>query len=87
MSEADWRIGGPITPADALVPPLRLCLRFLLNYVVAEYESDFSHGPGLVLVRARGTEDVTRRNVAGMNPGKIPAKEEAPVLKSGRYGD
>src|SRR5260370_20319985 len=58
-------------------------LRLLLHDVVAKDESDFSHGPGLVFVEARGTEAGARRVVAGMNPGKVSADEEASVLKCG----
>ncbi len=66
---------------------LAIKLLFLLNYIVAEHESYFSHGSGLVLIHAIVTKDVTRRGVAGMHPGKVAAKEEAAVLKGRSQSD
>ena len=42
---------------------------------------------GWLLIHASGTEDIARRDVAGMHPGQVPAEEKASVLKSGRQGD
>src|SRR5947208_15736533 len=55
---------------NGLNGPVRLELRFLLNYVVAKHESYFSHGSGLVCIHAIGAEDVARRVVDRMNPRK-----------------
>ena len=63
---------------------LLLNLLFLSNYIVAKYESDFTDGAKLGGVVTRGTEDKTRRVVIRLNKRKVSAKEEAPVLKSGR---
>src|ERR1019366_1934467 len=52
-------------------PTDTLNLRFLRNYIVAKNESYFSHGSGLVLVPARGTEGVTRRVAARPNKRKV----------------
>lgn len=60
--------------------PSRSHRLFLFHDVVAEYESHFSHGSRLVRIHAR-------RDIAGMNPGKISAEEEAAVLEPGRHGD
>ena len=59
----------------------------LINYIVAKHETHFSHGSELIAVQATGTEDVTRREAAHMNPGNVPANEEASVLKGRRRGD
>ena len=72
---------------NGLNGPVRLELRFLLNYVVAKHESYFSHGSGLVCIHAIGAEDVARRVVDRMNPRKVSANEETSVLKSGRHSD
>jgi hypothetical protein len=58
---------------------VRLDLRFLLDYVVAKNESDFSR-PGLTFEVAALTERKTRRDVAYMNIGKVSSKEEAAIF-------
>jgi hypothetical protein len=54
----------------AHVRPLwgEISLLLLLNDIVAEYESNLSHRSRLVFVYAGGTEHITRRDAAGMNP-------------------
>ena len=50
-------------------------------------EAHFNYTTGLVLVHARRAEDVTRRVAGRPNKGKVPASEEALVLKSGCQRD
>lgn len=57
---------------------------FLLNYIVPKDESNFGHRSGLVLVHARGTEGVSRREAVRTNPRKVSSNEEAPSLEGGR---
>src|SRR5690349_16290788 len=62
-------------------------LRFLLGHVVAEYESEFSHGPELILVQAFGTEHGARRVAAGMNVSDVPTEKQTSVLEGRRHSE
>ena len=83
------KTGGTAYPTsrDFCGQPVRLNLRLLLNYVVAEDESYFSHGSGLVLEVATFAEGIARRDAARVNPSKVSANKEASVLKGGRQSD
>jgi hypothetical protein len=64
---------------------MALNLLLLFDYVVAEHESNFGNRPGLVLIRARRTKGVSRRDAVRMNPRKISSHEETSMLKGRRH--
>src|SRR4051812_46111894 len=75
-----WFLRGPLARA-------RLESNSAPRMQTSKENAGFHDTTGLVSVHARRTESGTRRVAGGPHKGKVPAHEEALVLKGGRQRD